>query len=215
MGPVQGLNAEAGIKGEWRDGALNGSLVLYRTEQRNAPVIDGSIVANTPEDLECCYLARSNNSSGVDVELHGEVARGWQIGAGYTYNVNEAIVEGPLSSFTPRHLLKAWTNVRLPGDFRRWELGGSLHAQSRTTTRRTFCVSRAGAPCNDTVLEGEQPSYFVLDLRAGFDVSEDWHLALALNNALDKIYYESIEHGTFYSWYGEPRNWTLRIDGRF
>jgi outer-membrane receptor for ferric coprogen and ferric-rhodotorulic acid len=60
-----------------------------------------------------------------------------------------------------------------------------------------------------------QNSYAVLDLRAGFEFDRNWQVALSLNNVFDKVYFESIGVAPFDNWYGEPRNLTLRVDGRF
>jgi outer membrane receptor for ferric coprogen and ferric-rhodotorulic acid len=40
-------------------------------------------------------------------------------------------------------------------------------------------------------------------------------VALTVNNVLDKDYYESIGTPALHTWYGEPRNLMLRIDGRY
>jgi outer-membrane receptor for ferric coprogen and ferric-rhodotorulic acid len=53
----------------------------------------------------------------------------------------------------------------------------------------------------------------VLDLRAGFDVDRNWQVAVSVNNVLDETYYESIDPKQV--WYGPPRNWMLRIDGKY
>jgi outer membrane receptor for ferric coprogen and ferric-rhodotorulic acid len=212
--PIRGVNIEAGIKGEWRNGAVNGSLAAYRIEQSNLP-----LQVSTPHDVDtlsrrdCCYAGISSKSSGVDAELSGEVLPGWSIGAGYTYNDNEDPDGEPLSSITPKHLMKAWTNVRLRGALDRWEIGGGVHAQSRTTTHvsYTFCP----APTFVCIpVDAVQPGYVVLDLRAGFEVDRNWRIALGVSNVFDKVYYESLE-SNLHAWYGEPRNWMLRIDGRY
>src|SRR5262249_30172256 len=105
---VTGVDIEVGLKGSWRDGALNGALVIYRADQLGVAVSgDGPRLAG---DLPCCYQQRTSKSKGVDLELSGEVARGWLIGGGYTLNDNEAAWGGVLSSATPRHQLKLWTS---------------------------------------------------------------------------------------------------------
>ena len=212
LGPIRGVNLKAGVKGDWRGGALNASLALYRIEQSNWPK---QTSFSAPQDLsapECCFTGVSNRSRGVDVEVNGEVMSGWKVGAGYTYNVYDFPPSHPLATVTPKHLLKAWTNVRLPGDLSRWEIGGSLHAQSKIES------SVSGPVCPAPTFEclpvvGVQPAYAVLDLRAAFEVDRHWRVALSLNNVFDKRYYESIE--LLKGWYGEPRNWMLRIDGRY
>lgn len=211
MRATRGINQEVGIKAAWRGGALNGSLVLYRVGQRDLPSIEG-FGGDLGAGIGCCYTTTSTRSRGADLELSGELARGWLIGAGYTYNENHARESGTLSSETPKHLFKAWTNARLPGELNRWTIGGSLHAQSRNFRRNDICNGMTGV-CGP--VDSVQRGYGVFDLRAGFDASDHWQIALKVDNVLDKIYYESLETGSFHAWYGEPRNWTLRADGRF
>jgi outer membrane receptor for ferric coprogen and ferric-rhodotorulic acid len=60
-----------------------------------------------------------------------------------------------------------------------------------------------------------QPPYAVLDLRAGYQLSRNWQVALSVNNVLDKRYYLSLDTPSPGFWYGDPRNFTLRIDAKF
>jgi outer-membrane receptor for ferric coprogen and ferric-rhodotorulic acid len=206
LDPAEGVNVEVGIKGEWRNGALNGTLALYHIEQN----YDVRRVSSPPDAPACCYRGVNSNSRGIDTEISGELLPGWTIGAGYAYNQNRAPNGDQLSLLTPKHLLKAWTHRRLPAPLDRWQLGGGLHAQSETTSRQNYCDR---VDCAMAV--AVQPAYAVVDLRVGFDIDSQWRVALSLNNALDKVYYESIDVPSLYAWYGEPRNWVLRFDGRF
>lgn len=201
--PRRGVNIEAGIKAEWRNGAINGSLAGYRIEQSRI----AQLIYNDAGPGNCCFGGLSSKSRGVDTELSGQLLPGWVIGAGYSFNENEGPTGDLLSTITPKHLLKAWTNVRLPGVLNRWQVGGSLHAQSKTTNRKP-----------ESPVEFTQPAYGVVDLRAGFDVDENWQVALSMNNVLDKVYYQSIDSldlPAINVWYGEPRHWMMRIDGRY
>jgi outer membrane receptor for ferric coprogen and ferric-rhodotorulic acid len=211
LGAVRGATIETGIKGAWRDGTLNGALVLYRIHQSNLPLgvptPPGNILPN------CCFEPGTSKSRGVDLELSGELARGWLIGSGYTYNLNEAAGGGGLSTATPLHLLKVWSSTELPGAFDRWTLGGSLHAQSKTTTGVSRYCHPGPTDCIGFYVV--QKPYAVLDLRAGFRVDPNWQLALSVKNVLDKRYYESLGLPELRTWYGEPRSVMLRIDGSF
>jgi len=213
LGPMRGVNIEAGIKGEWRNGALNGSLAVYHIEQsNNARQVSGE--PDLDPSTNCCFAGPSSNSRGVDVDLHGELTPAWSISAGYSYNENESPEGDALSRFTPKHLLQLWTNVRLPGELRRWEIGAGLTAQSETTTRfGPFQI--CPLPPSPCAVVGVQPGYAVLDLRAGFDIDRTWRVALSVNNVLDKRYYESIDTPPLHAWYGEPRNWILRVDASY
>ena len=57
--------------------------------------------------------------------------------------------------------------------------------------------------------------YAVLDLRMGYQLSRNWQLALNVNNVFDKRYYLSEETPNAFFWYGEPRNFMLRIDAKY
>src|SRR5262249_13805881 len=125
-----------------------------------------------------------------------------------SYNIiTESPPSRPLPTVTPKHLLKAWTTLRLPDPFGRWQIGGSLHAQTQTTNTALTCPASFDCP----LIRAVQRAYAVFDLRAGFDVDRHWRVGLSVNNVLDEVYYETIGGG----WYGEPRSWMLRIDGRY
>ena len=60
-----------------------------------------------------------------------------------------------------------------------------------------------------------QRAYAVLDLRAAFGINPSWEVALSVNNVLDKRYYLSQHTPAMNVWYGDPRNFMLRIDANF
>jgi len=206
IGPVRGTNAEVGVKGTWRNGAVNGSLVAYDVKQKNILIDD---LVNLLE-----YLPSSRKSHGVDLELQGELRPGWKIGGGYTWNINENEEGMPLSRSTPRHLLKLWTDKRLSGALERWTVGGSLHAQSAINDSDEVLCPRQlrGEYCEVNVIE--EASYAIVDLRGGFEFGPNWKLALSVNNVFDKVYNQTWAN-LFHNWYGEPRNFMLRLDGSF
>src|SRR5262249_32609128 len=154
----------------------------------------------------CCFTGVNNTSKGVDAELIGEAMNGWNIGAGYSYNVSEFPLNQPTYGSTPKHLLKAWTDVRLPGALSRWHVGGSLQAQSQTQSDTPASCFACAA------IHAEQPAFAVFDLRTAFDVDRHWRVALSLNNVFDEVYYETVDRTSAHAWYGEPRNWMLRVD---
>ena len=214
--PTRGINLEAGIKGAWHGGALNGQLALYRISQRNVPVYD-SRPSPVRGELACCVFGVTHRSEGVDIELTGLLQPDWLIGAGYVFNRNESGQGGKLSSATPTHLLKLWTSKRLPGELDRWTLGGSVHAQSSYSTSGTYCEQAVGAWCAGPSIgiEAIQREYATLDLRASFDINPNWQLALNVNNIFDKVYYQTLGSSFVNNWYGEPRSAMLRLDGRY
>jgi outer-membrane receptor for ferric coprogen and ferric-rhodotorulic acid len=219
--PGDGIDREVGIKGSWRNGALNGLFVLYDIEQRGLAVRDPSASFVDRQGLStCCFIPNgTNKSSGVDAELNGELAPGWLIGTGYTFNVNHALDGGELSSATPRHLLKLWSSWQLPGEFQRWTVGGSVQAQSSNFAAGTICA-QLNSLGNCLVLSPQlfravQGSFAVINLRAGYQLDAHWRAALSVNNVFDRIYYQTIGTPAGDNWYGEPRGFVLRVDARY
>ena len=221
VGPQHGVTFESGIKGAWREGKLNGYLAVYRVEQRDVP--EPVSVANNSTPY-CCWTSGAGRSLGVEFGVDGELAPGWLIGSGYAYNLTRYIYNlygagtnvFPETS-TPRHLLKIWTSARLSGAFSRWTLGGSLRAQT-TSPPAVFdsCNPQGpGAQGPGCLKYVTTRPYAVLDLRAGYQLNRNWQVALNLNNVFDKRYYlsENTPGATF--WYGEPRNFMLRIDAKY
>jgi outer-membrane receptor for ferric coprogen and ferric-rhodotorulic acid len=216
LGPANGVNTEVGIKGAWRDGALNALLAIYRVHQYGIPVPDP---AGRPDGapFDCCYVPGKHVSRGVDVELAGSPTPGWLLGAGYSYNTNYAATGNELSDTTPKHQLKAWTSHRLPGVAHRWNVGGSLQAQTGIFRRGVACgtYSVTGICSNGLVnYKLMMPAYVALDLRAAYQVTPEWEAALTVSNVFDKVYYETAGSFGTGNWYAAPRAFLLRVDGR-
>jgi outer-membrane receptor for ferric coprogen and ferric-rhodotorulic acid len=218
--PIDGINVEAGIKGAWHDGMLNGAVALYGSEQRGLPLSDRVADATSAFFLYgCCYISGGVlRSKGVDSELDGRLAPGWLIGAGYTYNVNYGFRDATLSAATPRHLFKLWTSKQLQGKLQRWTIGGTLHAQSSSGEDYFQCPFDGQANCIgpfDTLFRTVQRPYVVAGLRAGYEIDPHWRVALNIDNVFDRIYYQALGSASAGNWYGEPRNFKVRIDGRY
>jgi outer-membrane receptor for ferric coprogen and ferric-rhodotorulic acid len=218
--PADGIDREVGLKGSWRNGALNGLVVLYDIEQRGLAVRDPSTSFVDQQGLStCCFIPNgTNKSSGVDAELNGELAPGWLIGTGYTFNVNHALAGGELSSATPRHLLKLWTSWQLPGEYQRWTIGGSVEAQSSNFAEGFICAqlnSFGNCLVTRQSFRAVQGSFAVINLRAGYQIDAHWRAALSVNNVFDRIYYQTVGTPAGGNWYGEPRSFVVRVDGRY
>lgn len=223
--PIQGDNFEVGAKGAWYDGLLNGSIALFKINQRNNATYfnPGGNFSNP----NCCFVEGDNTSKGVETELSGRLTPNWQIGAGYTFDLNRqnanlpnapGVQQGVLSSITPKHVLKVWTNYRLPGAADRWSVGGGLRAQSTsyeigeacpTYDALGNCVGFTTVPY--TIRQG---FYTVTTLRAAYQINSHWSMALNIDNLFDRTYYQTT--GLIYggNWYGTPRSFMLTIKGQ-
>jgi outer-membrane receptor for ferric coprogen and ferric-rhodotorulic acid len=213
--PIDGMNFEVGLKGAWHDGMLNGTLALYGIEQRGLPV---SAPIPPTYVYGCCFTSSGiSRSKGVDIELNGKLAPGWLIGAGYTYNINYGIGSGNLGGWTPRHLFKLWTSKQLVGILHRWTVGGNVQAQSSSSYNYYSCPFDAQANCIGpyALFRTEQGSYAIAGLRAGYAIGRHWRVALNVNNIFNRTYYQTLGNNVGGNWYGEPRNFLVRIDARY
>ena len=206
--PIVGKNYEAGIKAEYFNGALNASAAIFRIDQENrASVINTPGVCQAPAGVSCYQASGEVRSEGLELEVSGALTESWQMAAGYTYNSAKYRKdanpdnEGRLfASDLPRHLFKANTTYTLPGALERWRIGGGLTAQNTIYNKGTG-------------YRIEQKAYSIVDLMAGYKVSENIDLRLNVNNLFDKKYYQSINSNTWnaFNVYGDPRNAMMTV----
>ncbi|MEZ2295099.1 TonB-dependent siderophore receptor [Variovorax sp. RCC_210] len=206
LDPIKGKNYEAGLKGELMDGKVNASLAVFRIDQSNRAEQD---MVNPCSVGAYCYVSSGRvRSQGVDAEISGEIARGWQVFGGYTLNsfryLDDTSNAGVAfaSTYTPKHILRLWTDYRLPGALNAWTVGGGVNFQSESS-RTTGNIKIA------------QPAYAVWTARVSYQINRSWSLALNVSNLFDKVYYQTVGAPGWGNFYGEPRNATVTLRGRF
>ena len=206
LDPLKGRNLEVGVKGELFDGKVNTSLALFRIEQRNRAEAD--LVNTCSSGTECYFSTGKVRSEGVDAEISGEVAQGWQLFAGYTLNnfkyLEQTSNAGVMfaSTYSPRHMLRAWSDYRLPGALQKWSVGGGVNFQTQSSR-----VTR-----DVTVAQG---AYALWSARAAYQIDRNWTAALSVTNLLDKRYYQTVGAPAWGNFYGEPRKAALTLRARF
>jgi len=203
--PITGRNYEVGIKGDILEGRALASFALFRTEQHNIAFEDDA-VSETVANVQCggtCYRSSANvRSQGFEAEVNGEVLRGMQLSASYTYTSVKYLGDTPgvgynISANTglPRHILRLWANYRLPGEWHRLSVGGGMNVQSRA----------AGFGYNGRI----QGGYTVLNARLAYQFTPAFSAALNIDNLTDKRYFSSTSYS--HNFYGAPRNWMLTL----
>ncbi|MET1115878.1 MAG: TonB-dependent siderophore receptor [Comamonas sp.] len=205
--PMVGTNYEAGIKGELLQGRLNTTLALFRVEQKNRAQEDFSSGPTCRSDYYCYTDSGEVRSQGLDAEVSGEVARGWNLFAGYTFNrtryVKDVASEGQsFNSYTPKHLLRLWSTYQLPGELNAFTLGGGVNAQS-ASWRQIGAVRAAN---------GGRAVWSAL---LKYQIDRNWTAALNVNNLFDKRYFSSSTALVNGNYYGDPRNVMLTLRGAF
>jgi outer membrane receptor for ferric coprogen and ferric-rhodotorulic acid len=217
--PITGVSYEAGVKGRWLGGAVAGSLAAYRVQRKNAAVQTNA--TGFFGDFYCCYVAAAEiSSTGLDAEVTGQLLPGWEISAGYTLNrtrYERGTAESEGSAFfplTPRHLLKIWSMVRLPGRLSAVRIGGGINAQSKTYVSGTASTyDAAGNAVGTTPFEFTQEGYGLVSVRGEYRFSDRWSAAVNVNNLFDQTYYQTVGSTLGFNYYGAPRSVlaTLRV----
>ncbi|MBK5535123.1 TonB-dependent siderophore receptor [Pseudomonas sp. TH08] len=203
LAPVEGDSYEAGLKAAYFDGRLNASLAVFRIEQDGvAESIGTNAVTN-----EGIYKAIDGaTTKGLELELAGELADGWNVSAGYTYarsrDADEQRIYGyPLSTTKPEHVVRTFTTYRLPGVLDKVTVGGGVSWQS------AFYGKIYSAPAGDYT-RIKQGGYTLVDLMSRYQYNEHLSFTVNANNVFDKRYLTGL--GNFdTTFYGEPRNLML------
>lgn len=210
--PMTGKAYEAGIKGELLDGALNVSMAAFRVDQRNRGVTDYDApkICGSGGTSYCSRAAGEVRIEGLEMEAHGELVKGLQVSGGYTYSrnkyrhdTNAARVGEPFDYLSPRHMLRWWTNYRLPGALNAWQIGAGVNYRSEQRTSSA------------TMLNPVQGGYSIWNARVAYQINPTWSLALNIHNLFDKHYYASIANDYWDSYVGEPRRFLLTVRGAF
>ncbi|HGM7687267.1 TPA: Fe(3+)-pyochelin receptor FptA [Pseudomonas aeruginosa] len=206
LSPVEGKTYETGIKGELADGRLNLSLAAFRIDLENNPQEDPDHPG--PPNNPFYISGGKVRSQGFELESTGYLTPYWSLSAGYTYTSTEYLKDSQndsgtrYSTFTPRHLLRLWSNYDLPWQDRRWSVGGGLQAQS------DYSVDYRGVSMR-------QGGYALVNMRLGYKIDEHWTAAVNVNNLFDRTYYQSLSNPNWNNRYGEPRSFNVSLRGAF
>lgn len=212
LDPRKGWQIEAGAKGEFLDGRLNGSVAIYRMRDTNRAVTDTDHIGcgGSPTGT-CSRAAGLVQSQGWEMELVGNLAPGWDLGAGYTYTDvryrRDSVLENEGQRFNanlvPKHLFRLWTHYRFQpqdwdGRLNGWSVGAGVQAQSNLFTSDVY-----------------QGGYATVSAKIGYKPNDRWEASLAVNNVFDRRYLSSVGYSTFLNIYGAPRNAMLNLKYRY
>lgn len=190
LAPIEGRNAELGVKGEWMDGQLNGSLAVFRVRQDNTAEAAGFANGRTN------YIGIDAISTGYELDIAGTLAKGWEASGGYTQLRIEDPAGEAVRRYVPRRTLRLTTSYRMPV-LPALKLGASVKWQSEYERTDSGVVTR-------------QPAYALLDLAATYDLTRQLSVTAKVENATDKKHLNSLmwPNQTFY---GAPRNGSVTL----
>ena len=195
IAPREGEQYELGLKREFFDGRLNGSIAVFRLYDENrAELVSGAQY----------YRAQGKvRSQGWETELSGNLTDNWSVVAGYAYTMTKALTGtddekgSTFSTITPKHNVNLWTDYEFSdGPFKDFSIGGGVRAVSATYYRRN--------------VDFEQGGYAIATAQVGYKVNQNLSVKLTGNNLFDRKYYERSYNS---SWVlpGEPRNFSVSL----
>lgn len=206
LDPLEGTNYEVGIKGEFADGRLNGSLAIFRIDQDNFAVPDpGFFVPGTTDPAS--RAAQGVVAKGYELELTGDVTDAWQISFGWTHYSAKDAEDVNVAVDHPRRQLKLFTKYELGGPLSGLSIGGGVNWESEKP-------ATAVNPFTAELEHVGEGAFALVDLMAKYELRERLTLQLNVNNLLDETYRQgSYWWGAPYT-YGEPRAVRFSIDYR-
>lgn len=190
LAPVMGSNAELGLKADLLDHKLSATAAVFRVKQNNSAEQAGMVNGRN------YYRGINAESSGVELELSGQLAKGWTASAGLTRLSIKDSAGQATRVYVPRTLLRSSTSYRL-ATLPALKVGASLNWQSEA--RR--------APEEGFV--ARQAAYAVLGLMANYEIGNNVSVALNLDNLTDKKYLSSLYWNQAY--YAAPRSASISV----
>lgn len=194
--PRKGKQYELGLKREFLDGRLNGSVAVFRIYDENR----AELLANTQ-----VYQAQGKvRSQGWETELSGNLTDNWSVTTGYAFTMTKALTGDDVtkgaqfSTITPKHNFNLWTRYAFSdGPLKDFSVGGGLRAVSATYYKRDVDFVQGG--------------YSVATAQVGYRFNKQVSAALTANNLFDRKYYERVDSSWGSNFYGDPRNLTFTV----
>lgn len=205
--PIVGKNYELGLKGELLDGRINTAFAIFRIDQSNRAQVDFSSSPTCWDGYYCYTDSGKVRSQGFDAEINGEVAQGWNVYAGYTFNTTKYLKdvssEGmAFAWYSPKHIFRLWTTYQLPGELNAFTVGGGVNVQSSQSRQIGAATVHASGRA-------------VWSAYTKYQINRNWAATLNLNNIFDKSYYSAVGNLVNGIHYGDPRNVVLSLRGTF
>jgi iron complex outermembrane receptor protein len=178
--PNQSTSVEAGANFTLAQGAIEGNVAVFKVKQNNMLVVDD------PSAFTLAAIGKAA-SQGLELDLHGEIARGLSLWASYAYvdaktrnTFNDANFGVPVPAGTrllnvPKHTLSLQLVHSLALAGRGAQVGGG--------------VVHVGRRPGEFTTRFELPAYTVARAFASYDATQSLTLRLDVDNLFNRSYY--------------------------
>jgi len=168
--PEQGTQYEAGVKSEWLGGRLSATIAGFVLQKTNIEMTD-------PDNTNFSVATGEAESRGVELDVSGQVVRGWRLIGSYAYTDTEIVeddneeLEGNAFPEAPEHSGSFWSTYELQdGPLRGLKVGGGAF----------FVGEREGDRANSFQLD----SYTRIDATLSYG-RDNWRVGFNLKNITD------------------------------
>ncbi|OZY85593.1 TonB-dependent siderophore receptor [Cellvibrio mixtus] len=198
--PTEGTNTEAGIKMAFFDNDLNISAAVYRANKDN--VSEYANMGRLPNGNWIYRSVDGIKTDGYEIEIAGAISEQWNISGGYTDNKAEDKDGNPRQTYIPTKQFKITNSYSFVNGL---TLGASARWQNYSYGDTTIpaAISATGQAID---VRQEQPSYWLVDVMARYELTDSLSVSLNVDNLFDETYNRSMWG---YADFGEPRSATL------
>ncbi|WP_409553276.1 TonB-dependent siderophore receptor [Aliiglaciecola sp. M165] len=203
--PNQSTSMEAGVKFTLNDGGLFGTIAVFRVEQENILVVDD------PEAFTSAAIGEAK-SQGIEFDLAGELADGFELWASYTYvdaqtenaffdaNFGFTVEAGSALLNIPEHQLNLQLvkSAEVSGNLLEYG-GGVLYVSERNGFFGT---------------DFELPSYTIARAFVNYEINDSISIRAEIDNLFDETYYVN-SFADVWIQPGTPRNFRISATYNF
>ena len=203
LAPITGESKEIGIKSEFFNGLLIGSIAYFDVQQTNVAKLDER-TTDLPIDLQRYIGVEGISSNGFELEVAGQVYENLQVSFGLTdFDISGDEV---VADYTPSTLIKLAATYSVPS-IDGLSFGVNMNWQD-DISRNQGVVSEGFANAGDEIIT-KQEAYAVVNLMMAYDITSNIKLSLNANNITDEKYINSLYWAQGY--YGAPANYSATI----
>lgn len=204
--PTEGTNAEAGIKMAFFDNELNISAALYRANKDK--VAEWANQGKLPNGNWIYKSIDGVKTDGYEVEISGALTERWNISGGYTDNKAEDEEGNPRQTYLPTKQFKITNSYSLANGL---TVGASARWQNYSYGDATI-PAQISATGTALSVRQEQPSYWLVDVMARYEITDALSVSLNIDNLFDETYNRSMWG---YSDFGDTRSATATLRYKF
>ncbi len=185
---------EAGWKSSWLSDRLRFNVTFFKINNKdmNLPVYD-----ETWAPTGFFQKGGNDQRQGIEVELTGRILTNLDVIAGYSfidakYKEHTSFVLNSAPLNTPSHTFNAWANYNFNDSTLK---GLSLSAGVYYLGQRPMNDWSAGPITHEGIVPGQKPfdlkAYTVVNLQAGYSITQNWDVRLLVNNLFDELGYDA------------------------